>query len=236
MNIVYGNQEKIDFESTLTKVKKVDTLNREIIDGVRDQVVIVLESTKTVDLLSASHTEFVPYRNLPENFQDRDRSFTYFELEIYPFFEKVKEVIAEKKKGVLRFRRNVTTGNSEAVIIEDLFVMSQLLGDPENVKVTKSKRNVDPQHVILTINFGQGTMAHMEYTLNDRERLEFEWSGIKSIIEFNSEEMCPITSKHLTPKPLTYSVDSILKASHKVDADLISQLKKWKEIVKGGDK
>ena len=49
------------------------------------------------------------------------------------------------------------------------------------------------------MNFGGGTMAHIEYTVASRRELSLNGVVLKHILEFDSEQMRPIQpgSKHL---------------------------------------
>ncbi len=234
MKVIYSNLEKIDFKSTISEVELLNVLDVQALDKDKDKTVIVSADNKKIDQLPGTPTVYIPYESLPENYRGKDNVHVYFDLELYPFFEKVKEVFLSKNKGVFRFRRHVGQHQTESIIIEDMFVMTSLLGKPEDVEVIHSKKEVNPQHTIVTILFKQGTMAHMEYTFSGQERLELEWSGMKRIIEFDSEEMTPITPKHHTSLPLTYSVDAILFGSHQLDAALAAQLEFLKELINGG--
>ncbi|MFK4997049.1 hypothetical protein ACI2OX_04095 [Bacillus sp. N9] len=88
--------------------------------------------------------------------------------------------------------------------------------------------------MIVTVQFHDRAMAHLEYTFSVGERIEFEWSGINKIIEFDSEEMRPIYPKGYTSLPLIYSVDSIIETAHGADKNLLSTLKAYTEIIEGG--
>ena len=106
----------------------------------------------------------------------------YFDLENYPFYQKVKEMIGkeDKPKGVLRFRRMVKKDENQSLLAGDLYVLSSLLGEPQDVQVKQTDQSVTPAHTIIMMNFGGGTMAHIEYTVTNQERIELEWSGIKT--------------------------------------------------------
>ncbi|KPL59219.1 hypothetical protein [Rossellomorea vietnamensis] len=179
---------------------------------------------------------FIP-SGLVDDCKDLSNVSVYFELELYPFYQKIKEemVSDEKPRGVLRMRRTVSEKESEAVMLGDLYVLSSLVGEPSEAMVKRTKREVRPSHVILTVDFGRGTMGHLEYTFaNEAERIEFEWSGIKRIIEFDSDEMTPLTPEGLTPLLLSYSVDAILSGAHPADEDLLQSLNKYRSLLNGG--
>ncbi|MFI8687564.1 hypothetical protein [Rossellomorea sp. NPDC077527] len=161
----------------------------------------------------------------------------YFDLELYPFFQSIKEAMlsAEKPQGVLRMRRKMLEEEDESIITGDVYVLSALLGEPAEAMVKRTKREVRPSHVILTVDFGGGTMAHLEYTFaSEGEGIELEWSGIKRIIEFDSGEMTPITPDGYTALPLSYSVDAILSGSHSADEELRQSLNKYRTLLNGG--
>ena len=65
------------------------------------------------------------------------------------------------------------------------------------------------------MNFGGGTMAHIEYTVTKiGSELSLNGVALKTIIEFDSDEMKPIQAREVKRHlPLAYSVDSILAIS-----------------------
>ncbi|SHF75040.1 hypothetical protein [Ornithinibacillus halophilus] len=158
----------------------------------------------------------------------------YFDLESYLFFQQAKAVILDSSvpRGVFRFRR-MTTDTTTAVIAEDLMVVSSVLGKPERVWVKRSEVNDVPRHVIVTVDFGGGTMAHLDYTFGEREFIELQWSGNKKIIEFNSDDVNPISPQQSSV--LKYQPELILKNSRDVTDDLVEQLKAYHEQVFGGE-
>jgi hypothetical protein len=161
----------------------------------------------------------------------------YFDLELYPFFQRIKEVISADgdSKGVLRLRRTLAKNGCYSDIYGDLFVMSAIAGEPEAIHVRSTNREMIPHHIILTIRFSSGKMAHAEYTfMEGEERIEFEWSGIKTIAEFDSEEMTPIKPNGHTRLPLVYCVDDILEKSRKADGAFYEQLETYKTLLRGG--
>ncbi|MBS4208188.1 hypothetical protein [Bacillus sp. FJAT-50079] len=162
-----------------------------------------------------------------------EQLYVYFDLEQYPFFQKIKEAISDRK-GVLRFRRMVDDDEREHIIANDLFVISTVLGELRKIHIKRTNQSIQPYHVIVTAQFHDRAMAHLEYTFSKGERIELEWSGIKKIIEFDSEEMRPIYPKGYTSLPLGYSVESIIETAHQVDLDLLSKLKVYAEMIEGG--
>ncbi|WP_175990169.1 hypothetical protein [Bacillus sp. Marseille-Q1617] len=161
----------------------------------------------------------------------------YFDLELYPFFQRVKEVISADgdAKGVLRLRRTIPKNGSESDLYGDLFALSAIAGEPEQICVRSTNRENIPYHLILMIRFSGGKMAHAEYTFGaGEERIEVEWSGIKTIAEFDSEEMTPIKPHGHTRLPLVYSVDDILEKSHRTDEAFYEKLETYKTLLGGG--
>ncbi|MEH7235334.1 hypothetical protein [Bacillus sp. JJ1562] len=156
----------------------------------------------------------------------------FFELEQYPFFRKIKETITDKK-GVLRFRRKIGKKDIEKLVASDLYMFSSILGDPQTIRVKYSDRSIEPYHIIVTVDYKEQAMAHLEYTVCDsEEQIELEWSGIKQIIEFNSEEMNPLQPKKYTT--LSYTIDSIISNARKADQDMVNQLHAYTQLVFGG--
>lgn len=223
-NIVFARLDKIDYQATL----------RTIVDSVEQQAeqdetaLLSISKTKLDAVLNENNNIFIPSTLLDNAAEGVN---VYFDLENYPFFKKIKEVIEKehKPKGVLRLRRIIGNDESKDLIAGDSHVLSSLLGEPQDVQVKHSKHTLSPYHVIVTVNFGGGTMAHMEYTFSDQdERIELEWSGIKTILEFDSETMNSIDSS------LTYSVDSIIDTAHTADQRLIKRLTNYRQLVHGG--
>ncbi|MEG9295873.1 hypothetical protein V6B33_05385 [Mangrovibacillus sp. Mu-81] len=179
---------------------------------------------------------FIPI-DLAGDFIGKKNVKVYFDLELYPFFQSMKDVITTdgKSKGVLRLRRTLSGHDRESVMVGDLFVLSSVAGEAEEIKVLSTDRGTIPYHVILTIRFSGGKMAHLEYTFGEgAERIEFEWSGIQTIAEFDSDEMNPITPIGITSLPLVYYAEDILEKSYTADVAFHEQLERYKTVVKGG--
>ena len=87
--------------------------------------------------------------------------------------------------------------------------------------------------MIMLVNFGKGIMSHIEYTVANEERIELELSGIKSIVEFNSDHMKPIQPESKTSLPLSYSVDDIIASARKVDDNMLKSLHAIRELIEG---
>ena len=77
-------------------------------------------------------------------------------------------------------------------------------------------------------------MAHIEYTIHHQERVELEWSGIKNIIEFDSDEIKSAQPGSKTTLPLAFSVDSILATGHQVNQHIIGRLAHFEKLISGG--
>jgi hypothetical protein len=179
---------------------------------------------------------FIPLESAGDYIGNKNMN-VYFDLELYPFFQRIKEVISADgdAKGVLRLRRTLPKNGSESDVYGDLFVLSAIAGELEAIHVRSTNREIIPQHIILTIHFSGGKMAHAEYTFGEgEERIEVEWSGIKTIAEFDSEEMTPIKPNGHTRLPLVYCVDYILEKSRRADGAFYEQLETYKTLLRGG--
>lgn len=229
-NIVFARLDKIDYQATLRTI--VDSVERQTEQN--ETVLLSSRDTKPDAVLNENNNLFIPSTMLDNTVEGAN---VYFDLESYPFFRKIKEVIQNeiKPQGVFRLRRIIQNDETKKLIAGDLYVLSSLLGETQDIQVKHTNHTVTPYHVIVTINFGGGTMAHMEYTFSDQdERIELEWSGIKTIIEFDSETMNPIDPKGNTTLPLAYSIDSIIGTAHVADQSLIKRLINLSQIVNGG--
>ncbi|MCH1626477.1 hypothetical protein [Fredinandcohnia quinoae] len=227
--IVIANVDKIEFYTTREKVVLVNSVDQRF----DESKAYLLPLTEVIDETIFGESDvYLPFALL-EDINAKDGVHVYFDLELYPFFQMVREIVLkdERPKGVLRYRR---VGKREEFIIEDLLVITSLLGEPQDIKVKRTNHTVIPNHTIVTINFGSGIMAHLEFTISDGERIELEWSGIKNILEFNSEEMTPIEPKQYTSLPLSYSVDAIFDTAHKVDDNIKGRIEKYSSLLNGG--
>ena len=74
-------------------------------------------------------------------------------------------------------------------------------------------------------------MAHIEFTLGTKGRIELEWSATNSILEFDSDQLRSIQPGGSV---MSYSVDSILATAHSVNFELINQLNQLTELLSGG--
>lgn len=230
-NVVIGRMDKIDEQRTETPYIKS---SMEQADG-NETVFLSLQKFDKQKHMSEDANLYIPV-GLVDDVKGLKVN-VYFDLELYPFFQRIKEVIAseEKPRGVLRMRRTLFQDESESVMFGDLYVLSSLLGEPSEAMLKRTQREVRPCHVILTVDFGGGMMGHLEYTFaNEAERIEFEWSGIERIIEFDSNEMTPIKPGGFTALPLSYSVDAILSGAHHVNDTLLRSLNKCRSLLNGG--
>lgn len=231
-NVVIGRMDKLDEWTTEDPFPKSSEKSP---DG-KETVFLSLQEFDKERSGGKDVRLFVP-SELADECKGLSNVSVYFDLELYPFFQRIKEVMKsdEKPRGVLRMRRKVLAEEGDSVMIGDLFVLSALVGEPSEVMVKRTRGEVRPSHVILTVDFGGGTMGHLEYTFaSEREKIEFEWSGIKRIIEFDSDEMTPLTPDGLTTLPLSYSVDAILSGAHLADEDLLQSLNKYRSLLNGG--
>lgn len=235
-HVVLANKDKFNTEKKLNEVKFVNSVNQITEDG----ITYVLNSTEIDTQLHQNQNNnlFIP-STLLEEVEVSEGLKLYFDLEQYPFFQKVKEFITNQQnpKGILRYRRKINKSEGASLIVSDVYVLVSLLGKAQDIHVKRTDAAVIPYHLIVTVNFGEGTMAHLEFTMsNDNELIEFEWSGVKNIIEFSSKEMIPIHPHSSSSLPLYYNVDSILTSAHKVDQDLVDRLEYYSELINGGTK
>ncbi|SDJ99030.1 hypothetical protein [Sediminibacillus albus] len=229
-NIVLARLDKIDYQSTLRTI--VDSVERQTEQN--ETVLLSSSEIKPATLSNENNSLFIPSTILDQALEGVN---VYFDLENYPFFRKITEVIERenKPKGVFRLRRIINMDESKELIAGDLYVLSSLLGETQNIQVKHTNHTVAPYHVIVTVNFGSGTMAHMEYTFSYQdERIELEWSGIKTILEFDSETMHTLGQKGNNALALAYSVDSIIATAHRVDQRLVNRLNNFSMLVNGG--
>lgn len=230
--VVLGDLSKIDQDATLENIEISQSVGSAEATYILAATPEKLEEVSTLD-----HEIYLPSTLLNTNAQNIDHLHVYFDLENYPFYQRAKEIIAQetKPKGVFRFRRMVKQDEDRSRLVSDLYVLSSLLGELKDVQVKQTDQSTLPAHTIIMVNFGGGTMAHIEYTISDQERIEFEWSGIENIIEFNSDKLESIESRNLTSLPLVYSVDSILEQAHQVDQTLIDRLKYLSDLLNRGE-
>lgn len=194
---------------------------------------VAIANAVTTELLKGEQQLFLPLELLDSINSWKNRR-VYFDLESYAFFEKAKGVIQQalEPKGVFRMRRLVEKLDKHRVAA-DVFVLSNLFGNPIDVFIKEAKKSL--QHLIVTINFGNGCMTQLDYTTAKQEYVEMEWSGNGKIIEFSSVEMNPFQPRHFTAAPLTYNADVLMKNSRVIDEELLLQLDVLYERIVGGD-
>lgn len=171
-----------------------------------------------------------------DDIQRKENVYVYLELENYPFFQKAKELIEkqDKPKGVFRYRRITKTDKDESLLVEDIAVITSLFGQPVSTFSKRTDRQNKPYHVIVTLNFGGGTMAHVEYTLANKNQIELEWSGIEEILAFHSDEMNPLIADENENLSLKFKTTSILNRFYAVDQKFLTKLEKSRDLLKDG--
>jgi hypothetical protein len=231
--ILVENLDKLDTRKTVINTETLTSFDE--ISENQENFAYVMEVTEENIRSATQHTErvYLPSTSA-RSFDKPVDSYIYFDLESYPFFQKFKKLMEQlqQSKGVLRFRRTMLEEN-RSLVVSDLFVLSAIFGDFESVHIKQSKRQSGTFHMILLVNFGKGIMSHIEYTVANEERIELELSGIKSIVEFNSDHMKPIQPESKTRLPLSYSVDDIIASARKVDDTMMKNLHAIRELIEG---
>jgi hypothetical protein len=221
-NIIYVSVGKV-----VGNVEVVDSFEQ-----VEDRTVLL--DLEKIHLVGGrgDHRVYIPATRI-DSVQGED-VFVYHELELYPFFQKAKEILLETgvPKGVFRLRRIIESKKNSSVIASDLVVLSTVFGEPERIVIKHSPKEMQPAHVIVMISFDGGTMAHVDYTFTGKEYIELEWSGIGQIIEFNSEEMNPMNLVVNVPLTLHYHVESILETS-KNQESVRKDFQRFQQLVGG---
>ena len=223
--VIVADTEKIDFATGLEKVEvAVDPA------GIEGNVVVDLANGLSEQ--KGTDHYFVPATSVQTV---EENTSVYFELELYPFFAAAAKIITDEK-GVLRFRRAMTGDIDQGLIAADLFVFASLLGDePGRFRVSSSDSRYLPRHIVILAEFGEGRLAHLEYTFgHSKELIELEWSGKGEIVEFSSRETVPIEPNRYTPLPLSYTADSVFARAKQLDDALLDKLNQYRELVKGG--
>jgi hypothetical protein len=231
--ILVENLDKLDTRKIVFNTGTITSFDE--ISENQENFAYVMEVTEENIRSATQHTErvYLPSKSA-RSFDKPVDSYIYFDLESYPFFQKFKKLMEQlqQSKGVLRFRRTMLEEN-RSLVVSDLFVLSAIFGDFESVHIKQSKRQSGTFHMILLVNFGKGIMSHIEYTVANEERIELELSGIKSIVEFNSDHMKPIQPESKTRLPLSYSVDNIIASARKVDDTMMKSLHAIRELIEG---
>lgn len=233
--VILADRERVDVDLSLTQSNILNTINEQSLT--KENVMILPITNENLKVLDNNKYEvYLPSSYLIGRYENNDNVSVYFDLENYGFYQSVKEIIKKesKPKGILRFRRMVKQGENISSLASDLYVLSHLLGGAVNIQIKQTSQSVTPAHTIVLVNFDDGTMAHVEYTVSDREQVEIEWSGVENILELDSDEMNTIQSGDQTKLPFLYTVDSILNTAHAVNQKLVDQLKQFESIVDGG--
>lgn len=234
-NIIFCNIEKLDTHSTLanpTILKSLDEISGSSNEN-RNYVVAATEYEKAI--ARRKEEIYLPYSLLMEKHRN-DQVFVYFELEVFPFIQSFFKIVKNEThpRGVFRFRRTSRKESLQSSMAGELFLFSSLFGELKDIHIKKTDSSKVPRHIIIMINFENGTMAHIEYTVGDQEKIELEWSGIRNIVEFDSDQMKPINPNDKTKSPLTYSVDAILYSARVLDEKMILQLEDFQKLLDGG--
>ncbi|WP_277585284.1 hypothetical protein [Psychrobacillus antarcticus] len=234
-NIILRDIEKTENSFTVENVIILKSLDEIEDNGKEDTNYLVATDQYVKALARKKENIYLPYSLLMEKYRN-EQIFVYFELEALSFFQSFAQIVKNdaNPKGVFRFRRTINRENLQPLIAGDLYVFSSLFGVPKDIHIKKTDSSKAPRHIIIMINFGGGTMAHIEYTVGDQEKIEVEWSGIKNIIEFDSDQMKPVIPNDKTLLPLTYSVDAILSSAKVIDDKMIMQIDDFQKLLDGG--
>lgn len=234
-NIILSDLEKIDNAFTVENVTILKSLDEIQDNGKADTNYIVATDEYVRALARKKENIYLPYSLLTENHRN-EQVYVYFELEAFPFFRSFTQIVKNETnpRGVLRFKRISSKESLQSMIAGELYVFSSLFGEPKDIHIKKTDSSEAPRHIIIMINFGGGTMAHIEYTVGNQEKIELEWSGIKNIIEFDSDQMNPVIPTDKTLFPLAYSVDAILSSAKVLDEKMIFQLDDFQKLLDGG--
>lgn len=217
------NEGELGQASRIYSVEKLMEINGE-------QGSFVMDATEeNVKALEKRGYDFFIPSSLLKYVNEDSNAKVYFDLECHPFYRKIKEVIetGNKANGVFRFRRMVREDNLD-IMAEDLYVLSLLFGEPKEKHIKRTERNSGTSHIILMIRFDSGAMAHVEFTVTNVERVELEWSGIKQIVEFNSDEL----KGQLLP--LQYDTMDLVDSAKRINAELIDEVRFYKNLIAGG--
>lgn len=228
--LIVANQEQINWDATFVEPVVIDEVEGQILpDNLQ-----MIDQASLSRIPAPFEAVYLPVEEL-DKVENHEQAYVYCDLTLYPFFHEVKNIMQENdsKKGVCRVRRTFSDDVNDMRIAGDIFVLNELFGEPEHIFVKRAKQAEKVSHIIVTINYGNGTMAHIDYTFHDAFRIEFEWSGIGKIIEFNSEESAPVVPIKNIDVPLTFTVESILENSRKLDASVLAEINDISMIVKG---
>lgn len=235
-NIILGDLNKIDSHLPIKKVtisNSPDEIQEDLYEDV--SYVIAATANNVKGVINKNGNVYLPYSLYNENYLN-SRTYIYFELEVLPFFRSFTEIIKKEvnPRGVFRYRRTIQGESILSMIVGDLYVITSLLGEPKDIHLKQSRLSLMPRHIIIMIDFGLGTMAHIEYTTGNQEKIELEWSGIKHIIEFDSDQMKPVHPNDRTLLPLTYSVDALVSSAKVIDEKIITRLDYFQKLMDEG--
>lgn len=179
-----------------------------------------------------NHQIYMPSHSIEQATRFKNAKI-YMDLESYPFYQQVKNIIqkSETKKGVLRYWRMCKEDINLSLLIEDIFVISSLFGDPEKIHLEHTGKAVQPYHIILTVHFSTGALAHIEYTLCEKEEIQIEWNSIQKMVVFSSAEMNAYITNDTYPSSLVLSPELIFNHAHDLNDKLIEKLQKYKNYI-----
>lgn len=234
-NIILSDLERLDTHSTIENITILKSLD-EIQDSSNENNNYVVDVVEYPNALARKKENiYLPYSLLMENHKN-DQVFVYFELEAFPFFRSFSQIFKNgtDTRGVFRFRHTMKKENFQSFIVGELYVFYSLFGEIKDIHIKNTDSSIAPRHIIIMMKFEGGTMAHIEYTFSEREKIELEWSGIKNIIEFDSDQMKSVIPNDKTISPLTYSVDAILTSAKVLDEKTFLQLEDFQKLLDGG--
>lgn len=203
--------------------------NRKIIPKHTEEAQERTDSSKEKELL------LLPFYALD---QKNNSSITkvYFELETYAFYQRFKQLFTEleTKSGILRYHRKCKQDMELSLLVEDLFVFTSLLGEPEDLFVKRSKTRDGVFHVIVMMHVGDKRMAHIEYTLTDTDAIELEWSGEGVIFEYHSEEMKSLVGDSQIEETFELVEEQLIESAHSMDATLFQKIEQCRQGLEEG--
>lgn len=236
--IVFAKIDKMDNRTTLENLitcQQVSDLHED------KQIVHLMEldADQMEQAIEAGHEVYVPYDEMTASLLQKDNLYVYFDLANYPFYRTIQGIMDKKEegqpqKGIFRYRR-MTKEQSDFPLQSDLYVLFSLFGQPKSYHIKRTNQAKRPAHTILMVDFGEGVLAHIEYTIADKERVEWEWSGIRKILEFDSEKMRPFEPADETALPLLYSVDTVLETAVACNESYRQRMEQIKTWINGGD-
>lgn len=231
MKVIYALNESRSF----TSIGDFSLLNDlEELKTIKEGVFVLPFSTDAMN--QGSYHHYIPYKSEILKLEEKGISpYVYFDLASYSFYREAKQIIQEGEdlRGVLRFRRTVISKEDISLLAGDLFVLNKLLGGYEEIFVKKTKPSDKVFHIIVLLKFKNGAMAHVECTRTREERIEFEWSGLNDIIEFDSNEMSPFRPGEYTAYPLVHSIEVLIQDAITLDSAEKKELQNFERIIGG---